>query len=83
MRNKIEVNFSEYDENNYFVSFHQDGQDIGLKFVLHNFVDEMNYWNIPTQACTSGGKEGFLIEKTSPRRLVELEIKRFVESNVF
>lgn len=81
MKNKIEIIYEDYDEDNYFVCFVRDNNDTGIEFALCDFVDEMNHWDIPTRIANKNEKVGYVISKKVPKDLINTEITRFKKHN--
>ena len=49
LKRKVDIVYEEYDEDYYFVKILKENKNICIEFILCEFVEEMNHWDIFTK----------------------------------
>ena len=77
--NKINIIFEDFDKNHVIVFLEKNGKDMSFIFAIYEFLNEMEYWDLPTKLESHNGKLGFVFAKNIDRTILELEIKCFIK----
>lgn len=79
LKRKVEIVYEEFDEDYYFVTFLKENKNICIEFILCEFVEEMNHWDIFTQSAKKGSMNGFIFPKKVSKERINMEIERFIK----
>lgn len=81
MKEKVNIIFKEYDDDNFFVLLKRNSVNLFMDFGICGFNDEMEYWGMPTKGIVFMGEAGFLFSNEIDKSDVKTEIERFIIHN--
>ena len=81
MNVNIEISVTEYDEANVFVVVKRGNENLYMEMGICQFVDEMEYWGMPTNGEVLNGEAGYIFSKYIKMEDIKMEIERFVVHN--
>ncbi|MBQ3545173.1 MAG: hypothetical protein IJA34_09330 [Lachnospiraceae bacterium] len=81
MKQKLEIIFSEYDNENYIVFVKRNEKNLFMDLGICDFEKEMEYWDMPTKIVNYKGEKGYLFSYEIDKIDVKEEIRRFVIHN--
>ena len=81
MKEKVNIIFKEYDDENFFVLLKRNSVNLFMDFGLCGFENEMEYWDMPTKLIDFMGEKGFLFSNEIDKIDLKDEIERFIIHN--
>lgn len=81
MKDKVDIIFKEYDNENFFVLLKRNSINLFMDFGLCSFENEMEYLDMPTKLTDLMGETGFLFSNEIDKSVLKDEIERFIIHN--
>lgn len=81
MNANIDIFVYEYDDTNMFIVVKRKNDNLYMDMGICQFIDEMEYWGMPTKGGALNGEAGYVFSKSIEIEDIKMEIERFVVHN--
>lgn len=77
----IDIIVSEYGDTDRFVVVKRGNNNLYTAMGICQFIDEMEYWGMPTKGGVLNGEAGYIFSKDIEIEDIKMEIERFIVHN--
>lgn len=81
MNANIDIVVSEYSDTDRFVVVKRENNNLYMAMGICQFIDEMEYWGMPTKGGILNGEAGYIFSKDIEVEDIKMEIERFIVHN--
>lgn len=81
MNANVNIAIERYDETNIFIIIKKGQNNLYMDLGICQFIDEMEYWNMPTKAGEINGENGYIFSNGFDIEDIKMEIERFIVHN--
>ncbi|MBQ8167556.1 MAG: hypothetical protein IJZ96_11080, partial [Lachnospiraceae bacterium] len=78
MNVNVDIIVSEYSDTHRFVVVKREDKNLYMEMGLCQFIDEMEYWGMPTKGGVLNGEAGYVFSQSIDIEDIKMEIERFI-----